>query len=502
MTATRRGVRPALALLLALAGAATVVPTTPAFAAEEEPRVLEISPTAGSGYGEVTCEYSASGKKVVEKECEWLEFETQKSVTLKAIAEQGSEFVEFEGGEGSAEACNGKKNPCTVTLKEEYSYIEARFDEIEPTLDVKVTGEGEVACLIDGFPEFCEGEGYEFGAEVLLEPEAEEGWEFSSFKNGTGSASVCSGLTKPCAFVLEKNSTVEAVFVPAMRLLTVKKSGTGSGTVTSEPAGVSCGAKCTAKFAQGTPVTLKAAPATGSTFAGWSGADCSGAGSCIVDVEEGDVAVTATFADGSVAKRKLTVERKGTGTGTVTSSPSGIECGSTCSAEYDNGIEVTLTGTPGAGSEAVQWSGCTSVTGDGKCKVTMTAAKTVAATFAAGTAPPPEPKETEKPKGTVEGMVSVGARAKIRGGRARVRLTCSGGLCIGTLTLSAKLRKPGRPVVIGKAPFVLASGESTLLAVRLSASVKRQLKKSRTLRASAGGTAVAPGAVKLKLASR
>src|SRR5262245_8354912 len=57
--------------------------------------------------------------------------------------------------------------------------------------------------------------------------------------------------------------------------LTVARAGTGSGTVSSSPAGISCGTDCTEAFASGTQVTLTATAATGSTFAGWSGdSDC------------------------------------------------------------------------------------------------------------------------------------------------------------------------------------------------------------------------------------
>jgi hypothetical protein len=57
--------------------------------------------------------------------------------------------------------------------------------------------------------------------------------------------------------------------------LRVKRAGTGRGAVTSSPAGINCGSKCTAPFFQTQTVTLTAHPASGSTFAGWSGA-CSG----------------------------------------------------------------------------------------------------------------------------------------------------------------------------------------------------------------------------------
>ncbi len=75
--------------------------------------------------------------------------------------------------------------------------------------------------------------------------------------------------------------------------LSVGKAGAGAGTVSSTPAGISCGATCSASYASGTSVTLTAAPAGGSTFAGWSGA-CTGTGTCNTTMTAAR-AVTATF---------------------------------------------------------------------------------------------------------------------------------------------------------------------------------------------------------------
>jgi hypothetical protein len=83
--------------------------------------------------------------------------------------------------------------------------------------------------------------------------------------------------------------------LPNLYGLTVSKAGTGSGTITSAPAGIDCGATCTASFEQASTVTLTAAPATGSTFAGWSGAGCSGTATCAVTMSAAQ-SVTATFA--------------------------------------------------------------------------------------------------------------------------------------------------------------------------------------------------------------
>jgi hypothetical protein len=83
------------------------------------------------------------------------------------------------------------------------------------------------------------------------------------------------------------------------RALTVTKAGAGAGTVTSNPAALSCGSTCTASFPDGETVTLTTTAAAGSSFGGWSGA-CTGTGSCQVAMSAAR-SVTATFAPAAAA---------------------------------------------------------------------------------------------------------------------------------------------------------------------------------------------------------
>jgi alpha-tubulin suppressor-like RCC1 family protein len=80
------------------------------------------------------------------------------------------------------------------------------------------------------------------------------------------------------------------------------------------------------------------------------------------------------------ARPVLTVVREGLGSGTVTSNPNGIDCGTACSAAFTANTTVTLTATPSLGSTFLGWTGG-GCTGTGTCALTLTASTTVSARF-------------------------------------------------------------------------------------------------------------------------
>jgi streptogramin lyase len=80
---------------------------------------------------------------------------------------------------------------------------------------------------------------------------------------------------------------------PPSFTLTVTRAGAGAGTVASDPAGLDCGANCVAAYPSAAVVTLRAAPAVGSAFVGWTGT-CSGADACVLRMD-GNRSVGADF---------------------------------------------------------------------------------------------------------------------------------------------------------------------------------------------------------------
>ena len=250
------------------------------------------------------------------------------------------------------------------------------------TLTVEAQGDG----YVDSYPSgiLCGAacvESYSTGTVMTLTAHPNEGATFTKW----GGCDSFSGTT--CTVDLASDRTVVATFsgeVKSEYNLRVYRTGS-PGVVRSDPFSIYCGSICVydeAKFDVGSVVKVIATPNPGYNFIEWSG-DCSGTSSiCILTMDSGKTA-TATFGvgeDDTSSTPKLTIQKTGEGTGTVTSDDKKINCGTSCSTSYQQGTPVTLTATSSPGSTFKGWSGGCS----GKkttCSITLDSAKTAIAEF-------------------------------------------------------------------------------------------------------------------------
>jgi hypothetical protein len=320
-------------------------------------------------------------------------FDDDAEITLTATPATGSDFTGWSGG-----GCSGTTATCTVTMDRARG-VTASF--VLETHQLTVTKPGNGVGSVGSAPAGIDcgsdcSEGFNYGTEVTLTATAATGSDFTGWSGGG-----CSGNASTCTVTMDQARSVSASFVSQKRTLSVTRAGTGPGSVTSAPAGIDCGNDCAGDFDYGTEVTLTAVAPNGSHFAGWSGDGCSGASSsCTVTMDQAR-AVTAEF---SLETRSLAVNKAGNGSGSVTSAPAGIDCGSDCSESFDYGKSVTLVAAAAAGSEFTGWSGGGCAGTASTCTVTMDQARTVTATFVDT---PPEtaitkapPRKTFKPKVT------------------------------------------------------------------------------------------------------
>lgn len=205
-------------------------------------------------------------------------------------------------------------------------------------------------------------------------------WSSSAYK-GSSSQVWCGDIPYGRIPIGTKTSSYYFLPVrsPAFFSLYVSTAGTGSGTVTSSPAGIDCGATCSVSFAKNQIVTLSAEPGPDSSFAGWSG-DCNSGGQVTMDSVKH---CTATF---NSPPRTLTVTKSGTGTGAVTADGCTLEwTGDVGTCTVQNGTMVTLHASPGYGSEWDGWSGgygsASGCTGTEACPFDMTQDSGVIADF-------------------------------------------------------------------------------------------------------------------------
>lgn len=385
--------------------------------------VLTVSKT-GSGTGT----FSATGLTCNGSTCTGA-YSTGSVVNITAIPGTGSAFTSWSGCDSSSGAV------CTVTMTANKS-VTATFTLNAFTVNAVVSGShGSVSPATQKV-------NYGASASITITPDS--GYNIAGIIDNGQPVAVANPY-------LLSNVTADhnvTVTFSTIATLEVVKTGSGTGTVTSNPRGINCGDTCTYGFTDGKKVTLTAKPARDATFTGWSGG-CSGTkttcsltmteytsvtanfeakaytvgawvlsghGSvspATLEVRQGDSASIAMTPDAGCRITKITdngrsvaianpyvitnvtkehtvvvtfapiytlaVSQAGSGTGVITSSPQGIDCGDTCAYDFREATKVTLTARAAKGSIFKGWSGDCS--GVHTCRVTMNGAINATAMF-------------------------------------------------------------------------------------------------------------------------
>ena len=194
--------------------------------------------------------------------------------------------------------------------------------------------------------------------------------------------------------------------------LTVLLVGDGSGSYQTADGQIDCHIvygfvdprePCIGQYVLGETVTVHIVAATGSCV--HQGIPCYSELSDAIPMQ-GDVTDPKEF---SLLPYTLTVGTSGAGTGNVGSTPSGIDCPSTCTKTFLFGTNVTLTAVPDAGAYFAGWTGACAGKGSG-CGLVISGAVSTNAVFGFGTPPPTSgptvaptptrPSATKKPGAT------------------------------------------------------------------------------------------------------
>lgn len=288
-------------------------------------------------------------------------FDVDQSVVLTATAASGSRFGAWTGCPAAVGAA------CTVSLTGDASAT-AQFVRT-PRVTVEVAGSTDFAIASSPGGLSCVGTTcagvFDHGTALTIT--ASDGVA-SRWKSWAG----CGAAAGPCALTVDDADVALTATYRDLYDLTATLDGSGAGSVSAS--GLACaGASCGGTYEAATLVSLTAAPAVGSRFAGWTGCDAVVGARCDVTMA-GARGVSATF----VRQRQLTIDVAGSGAGSVDIAGVG-SCAADCTVTVDQG-PVTLTATALAGSRAAGFAGAC-VSGGPTCAATISADVTVTAAF-------------------------------------------------------------------------------------------------------------------------
>jgi hypothetical protein len=307
------------------------------------------------------------------------------ALRLVATAVAPSEFLTFAG-----ECSTVSGSECTLTAPQAPRAVAVAFRNRQSlTVAGGGSGAGSVSANVGGLACAMSGATVSGTCSTLIA----EGTSVqltatatgtSVFQGWTGDCLAATGTV--CVVTMDRARSTTARFA-GLSAVVVRGGGAGSGTVSSQPSGITCtidgatvAGTCISSFTDGTVVRLAAVAAPGSDFDGWTGG-CTGAGVCAITVGETPT-VQANFKQSALP---LSISIAGPPGGVVTTS-AGQSCVSTlasssCTFSYTPGTVVRLSASAGA---QLVFSGFTgSCNGTGSCDVVMTSARSVTAVFTA-----------------------------------------------------------------------------------------------------------------------
>ncbi len=311
-------------------------------------------------------------------------FASNQGIGLEATPNAGSRLASWSG------PCSTSTTTVCMLVPPIPATIVATFVKTQ-TLTVAEAGNGTGSVTSTPAGIYCGvtcSAAFDQGSTVTLTASTrpDDGNVFAGWSGGG-----CSG-TDACTVTMDAAKTVTATFVSPYALeVSFDPTGTGSGRVTSSPAGIDCTDFCSAAFLPGTVVTLTITPNGESSFS--MGNVCSGSGSA---------PTTCTFTMSAPKRldlrftsyRRLTVATTGTGSGRLKATLGPIDCGAVCTETMDTGLSVDfhedqyclayecIIPTADAGSRFAGFSGagCSAQPVSG-CSVAMNADTTITATF-------------------------------------------------------------------------------------------------------------------------
>jgi len=301
-------------------------------------------------------------------------------VAFQAAPQPGNRFLNWSTG-----PCAGRTNATCEFVVAANTTSTALFRGVTGVRVLKagngggtVSGPG-ISCGVDCFQEIFSG------TSVTLTPAATTG---TTFRGWSGDA--CNGQAAGgCTFVVAgnrsatvTNQSITATFQLNRHTLNVTPRASGNvATVDALPDPINCGSgggKCSATLDFGTLVRLQATPIPGSKFIGWTGCTAVSGANC-------SFTMTANRTVAPAYRDVTGVSLTKTGMGTVTSTPAGIACGTTCTSaafEFTRNTLVKLTPVPVVGWDFVGWSGDPVCPGTGPCSFNAsTLSVAAAATF-------------------------------------------------------------------------------------------------------------------------